>query len=187
MSKETAKTWRYYLDRYKYLALVVLAGVALLMLPSGSPESATGPPLTAEHLAREAPSAFSAEAAEKRIQEALGQIAGVGRVRVLLTVAGSPAVVYAENERSRIRGSWADGLATSQETDTERQVVMSSSSGVTAPVTESLRYPDFVGALVICDGAGDPSVKLRVAEAVSRLTGLTFDKIAIAPMKNGEE
>ena len=186
MGKEAAKTWRHYLDRYKYLALVVLAGVVLLMLPAGAPESATGPPAPPEQALHDAAAGFSAEAMERRLEEALGQIAGVGRVMAMLTVTGSPAAVYAENQRSRVRGHWADGLATSQETETERQVVMSSSSGVTAPVTESMRYPGFVGALVVCDGAGDPNVKLRVAEAVSRLTGLTFDKIAIAPMKNGE-
>jgi stage III sporulation protein AG len=186
MKNENAKNWRYYFDRYKYLAIVVLAGVVLLMIPAGSPESATGPPNPADALARETHTAFSAEAMERRLQEALAQIAGVGRVTVLLTVTGGPTVVYAENERSRIRGNWEEGQATSQETDTERQVVMSSAAGATAPVTESMRYPDFVGALVICDGAADPTVRLRIAEAVSRLTGLTFDKIAIAPMKNGE-
>lgn len=42
------------------------------------------------------------------------------------------------------------------------------------PTTE--RY---VGAVVVCEGAGSASVRLQLTQAVSALTGLTSDKIAI--------
>jgi len=190
MGKEQIQSVWKRVEKYKYLALVVAVGVALLMIPTGSgpPESATGPPGYVEPSARQPAADFTVEAMERKLQSALAQTEGVGRVTVALTVAGSPAAVYAENQRSRTRSNWLDGATVSHEQDAESQVVMASgASGGTQPVAESTRYPDFIGALIVCDGAGDPTVQLRIAGAVASLTGLTYDKIAIVPMKAYEE
>ena len=40
-------------------------------------------------------------------------------------------------------------------------------------------YPEFRGALIVCEGAGIPAVKLAVIESVSVLTGLGSDKISV--------
>ena len=39
------------------------------------------------------------------------------------------------------------------------------------------------GAVVVCEGGGDASVRLKLMEAVSALTGLGTDKIAICKGK----
>lgn len=39
--------------------------------------------------------------------------------------------------------------------------------------------PEFQGALIVCQGGGDPAVRLNVLQAVSALTGLGADKISI--------
>ena len=41
-------------------------------------------------------------------------------------------------------------------------------------------YPPYVGALVVCDGAGDSGTVLKIKEAVSVLTGLGSDCISVA-------
>lgn len=43
------------------------------------------------------------------------------------------------------------------------------------------------GCVVVCDGARSPSVRLSVAEAASRLTGLGIDRIRVINMKGGEK
>ena len=40
-------------------------------------------------------------------------------------------------------------------------------------------YPQFRGALVVCQGADDPAVRLAVIEAVSALTGLGSDRVCV--------
>ena len=43
--------------------------------------------------------------------------------------------------------------------------------------------PQYQGAVILCQGAGSPSVKLSVVEAVSDATGLTYDRITVLKMK----
>ena len=40
-------------------------------------------------------------------------------------------------------------------------------------------YPQYRGALVVCEGGGNDAVRLQVVSAVSALTGLGADKISI--------
>ena len=48
---------------------------------------------------------------------------------------------------------------------------------------QSTVYPTYQGALVVCDGAERASVRLAVTQAVSSLTGLGSNKIAVVKMK----
>ena len=56
----------------------------------------------------------------------------------------------------------------------------------TRPVTEEggvvvtrETYPQYRGALVVCEGGGNDAVRLQVVSAVSALTGLGSDRIAV--------
>ena len=40
-------------------------------------------------------------------------------------------------------------------------------------------YPQYRGALVVCEGGGNDAVRLQVIAAVSALTGLGSDRIAV--------
>ena len=51
------------------------------------------------------------------------------------------------------------------------------------PAVQSTVYPTYQGALVVCDGAERASVRLAVTQAVSSLTGLGSNKIAVVKMK----
>ena len=51
------------------------------------------------------------------------------------------------------------------------------------PAVRKTRYPVYRGAVVVCEGAGSPSVELAIVQAVSRLTGLGSDKISVIKMK----
>ena len=43
--------------------------------------------------------------------------------------------------------------------------------------------PEYLGAVVVCQGANDVQVRLAVVEAVSKVTGLGADKISVLKMK----
>ena len=53
-------------------------------------------------------------------------------------------------------------------------------SGLQETVTVQERGPGYQGALLVCAGGDDPQVRLRLTQAVSALTGLGADKIAIS-------
>ena len=62
-------------------------------------------------------------------------------------------------------------------------VESSQESGVEGTVTLQQLSPQFQGALVVCSGGGEPTVQLRLVEAVSALTGLGADKISVCKGK----
>ena len=67
--------------------------------------------------------------------------------------------------------------------ETRTTVVISGGSGREEAVSLQQLAPQFQGAVVVCPGGDDPTVQLRLAEAVSDLTGLGADKISICKGK----
>jgi stage III sporulation protein AG len=62
-----------------------------------------------------------------------------------------------------------------------KTVVVSGTNG-SSPVVVGHVYPEFKGALIVCDGGNLPAVQLRIVESVSALTGLGSDRITVMPM-----
>ena len=162
------------LGRYKYVLLVVLAGVVCLCWPAGGGEdgeTAAG---------GEESAALREEAGEslaRELEEILANVQGVGRVRVLLTVDRGPEAVLAEDSSLTYSGQTTapDDYSRASET-----VVVSRGGGEDEVVVRQEICPLYRGALVVCEGGGDPAVQLSVIGAVSALTGLGADKIAVA-------
>ena len=156
-------------DKYKFVALVALAGIALLLWPSGD----SGAP--AEPASPQQVSAVQAELQEE-MEDILGRIQGVGEVRVLLTVDADGQRQLAEDSELSYSGSTAAPEDYSRST---QPVLVDSGSG-DAPVVTRTVYPTYRGALVVCQGGDRAEVKLAVTEAVAALTGLSADRITVA-------
>ena len=154
--------------RYRYVLLVLLAGVVLLALPVGSGGAEDAPAEMAEE-------DFSVEALERKLADTLSQVDGAGPVQVMLTVQSGMRRVLAQDSSVD-----QDGTAITRETET---VVVSSGSGTQQAVLLQQIYPQFQGALVVCPGGDDPAVCLKLTQAVSALTGLGSDKISICKGK----
>lgn len=157
--KETTKA-------YRLVWLVILAGLILLALPSGDGEEPQ----------EEAPAAttqFDLAAMEDRLAQALSRIDGAGEVTVVLTLQDGPRQVLAQNVDR-------DGEEGREQTET---VVLSRGSGSQETVSVQELYPSYQGALLVCPGGDDPTVRLKLTEATSALTGLGADKISISKGK----
>lgn len=162
-------------QKYKYVLLILLAGVALLLWPSGKepPEQKEMPALSASVPQED----FSVSALEERLSQTLSKVQGAGDVTVMLTVQGGSRQVLARDEKSSHK---ADGGSETQSTT----VVVSGASGTgNSPVLVQQLYPRFQGALVVCSGGENAGVRLKLMEAVSALTGLGTDKISICKGK----
>lgn len=158
------------LGRYKYVFLVMLAGVVLLLWPDSKQTIQNGEPAAAGM-----EEDFSVEALEEKLEKTLSEIDGAGQVQVMLTVQSGMKRVLAQD------GSLEQGESSTQrETQT---VVISAGSGAQETVLVQQIYPRFQGALVVAAGGGDPSVRLKLTEAVAALTGLGADKISICKGK----
>ena len=159
-----------WLGKYKYAALILLLGVALMLWPTG--ESETQP-------AREQESVDDQEdpALEERLEGLLSQVEGAGQVKVILTYkTGTQYVYQTDEEKEEQQGT---DVRSSRKTET----VLVTVDGVEQAVITQTVYPTFLGAVVLCQGADDPGVRLDLVNAVSSLTGLTADKISVIKME----
>ena len=162
--------WTGLLKKYRLAALVVLLGVVLMLLPTGGKAQTSGD--GGETLWE----TFSLEETEKRMAEVLGSVEGVGKVRVMLTLRSGETLSLAEDSSSAL-GSGGDVRQDSQVLTVNR------GSGRQEVVVTKRMYPTYQGAVVVCQGAGDSRVRLRVMETVAVLTGLSSDKISVVQWK----
>ena len=89
---------------------------------------------------------------------------------VILTVdSGMERVLATDRTQEQADG----GVSIQEET-----VILSTDAGEEA-VLVTQRYPTFQGALVVCPGGDDPSVRLVLTQAVAALTGLGTDRITV--------
>lgn len=144
------------IKEYKYVALILAIGVLLMLLPEKQPDEETAPAMEKNILSQ-----------EERLEDILGQIRGVGRVRVLLTTAAGEQNIYVYDEDTA-------GREVVVITDSQR-----SQSGLISQVLP----PTYLGAVIVCQGGDEASVRLSITEAVSDATGLSADKITVLKMK----
>lgn len=165
--------WKKLSDKYKYVILIGLLGLALMLWPQGAKAepAASAPPEEAawqEELSR----------TEARLEEILSRIEGVGRVKVMLTLKSGAETVYAyDTSEARSQGE-SGGSASRQE-----ELVTLSEGGRQSPVERVQLSPVFQGAAVVCQGGDSAAVRLCVTQVVQSLTGITTDHIVITKMK----
>ena len=152
-----------WLATYKYVLLAVLLGVVLLLLPDGKAEREEETTRLAD---------FDRASVQREMEDILSAIDGAGRLRLMLTVGGGGELELAR-DRALTRKDGAGEYSDKTET-----VVIGSGSSAEVVVTQS-RYPDFVGALVVCEGGGSAAVRLEITQALSALTGLPSDRISV--------
>ena len=161
------------LAKYKYVILVLLAGVVCLAWPSGDRGSSQEEvPIAAVS------SSERQEIAQlqREMEEILGKMQGGGELRLMLTLDQGSSKALAQDASLNYSGAPAAPEDYSRSAST---VVVSKSGSGESVVVLHETYPQFRGALVVCQGGGDPAVRLAVIEAVSALTGLGSDKISV--------
>lgn len=125
-------------------------------------------------------STFDLSSFEDSLEKQLSSINGAGEVSLLLSIEGTEETVYASN----IRESTSSDSNNIYEKDLS---VLSDSSYGEEPVKVKSISPTFRGAVVLCEGAADVSVKYSITEAVSAACGLSMDKISVLQMDTTQE
>jgi len=151
---------RAWLGRNPYVLLVLLIGLVLLMLPGGQKSGKTAAD-TADPDGIPAP-AFSLAEEQERLRSTLESISGVGKAKVLLSV----------------RSTVSRNLAVSG----GEALVVSAGSGRQEAVELGYGYPEYLGAVVVCQGADSAGVRLAVFDAVAAFTGLGMASIQVLKM-----
>lgn len=152
--------------RYRYGVLVVALGIFLMTFPSGQTK-VKQPEQPSAHKDLTVP-------VDQELADILTQIQGVGRVKVMLTEAtGSETVYQTDTDKSE----------TADSSSTRTETVVISGNGTESGLVKTVSPPIFLGAIVVCQGGDNPTVRLSVAQAVSVVTGISMDRISVLKMK----
>ena len=157
------KTILDYLKKYKFMILVLLAGIVLMMWPDTDETKEAPAPVTREILLQDS------------LESILEKISGAGQVSVLLTQSAGEETVYQTDENSSVQENGSSA---------HRQTVLVSGAGrEEMGLVKKVKAPTYLGAVVVCQGADNASVRLAVVEAVRSATGLSSDRISVLKMK----
>ena len=154
------KDLRAVVKKYRGAVLVLLCGIALMCLPRQQKVEKTAGPETQQQTLEEA------------LEKILSQVSGAGEVRVLLSGQASETRHYQTDDTS------SGGEELRQET-----VIVTGENRVQTALVRQTEAATYRGAIVVCQGAENPSVTLAIVQAVAAVTGLTTNRITVLKMK----
>ena len=125
---------------------------------------------------------------EKKLEDILESINGVGKVKVLIKYSESSTVVAMYNEtisESTTRENNGDGGSKDvKETENKKEIVYTDDGGSNKPVTEKVVMPVIEGTIITAQGAGNANIKAAIVSAVEAVTGVAVHKIQVFEMKS---
>lgn len=153
-------------DKYKFVLAVLGIGILLMLIPDN--DNTQVPPVPSE------PRTATVSRAEE-LENILSQMSGVGKIKVLLTESDGAQTIYQTDED---RTQSADSESVRVQT-----VIVTNSGREEVGLIRSVTPPVYLGAIIVCQGGDNPSVKLAVVQAVSNVTGIPSDRITVLKMK----
>ena len=154
------------MKKYKYVVLVLLIGLVLMLLPGKTEQKSQ---------VEKAEIELQPVCIQQQLEQLLSQVQGAGDVKVLLCEKSGSETVYQTDEDLSVSEN-----STTTKIDT---VTVTNGQRVQSGLIRQVNPATYSGALILCQGAEDLGVKLAITEAVSKLTGLGADKIAVLKMK----
>ena len=156
-----------WVKKNKSVVIVLLIGVLLMMIPGKKNDS-----IHRETSFQETANTVSIE---KRLTDILSKIKGVGLVEVMLTIDEGQKNIYQMDIESTKNGD-----STKERSET---VIISTADRTQSGLLLQENPPVYRGAIVICQGGDEPSIKLAVTEAFSKITGVKSNAISVLKMK----
>lgn len=123
---------------------------------------------------------------EKRLENVIGSINGVGRVKVMVTVESGVENIYEtdnknSNEKQQNTGQSAN-IQENSRNESSHVIVDKTSGGQEALLTKQIE-PTILGVVIVCDGGNNSEVKEDVIRSVSTALGLPTNRISVNKMK----
>lgn len=125
---------------------------------------------------------------EKRLENILSKISGVGNVSVLLTYKESQSLVPIYNinsSTSTVEEKDTSGGSRITETENMQKDVVTV-TGDSNIITEKCITPIIEGAIITASGADDINIKCNIISAVEAVTGIAVHKIQVFKMEESD-
>lgn len=129
---------------------------------------------------------------EKKLEESLLYIEGVGQVKVLITLKESEQKVLAKDGTETVsettEADAAGGSRRMKESRIEKNTIYTvDERGQDVPYVVKTITPTVEGVVVIAQGADKPQVRQNIIESIQVLFDIDMNKITIVKMKNNNQ
>lgn len=153
--------------KYRYALLVVLIGIVLMLIPGKSTKQQT------DSQPNVAPSTQNVTVQEQ-LEQILSKVHGAGKVSVMLSIASGEKTIY-QTDQDVSSGENSSGR--------HQTVIVTGADREQTGLIQQVDPEVYQGAIIVCQGADSPAVRLSIVEAVSKITGLGADRISVLKMK----
>ena len=124
---------------------------------------------------------------EKKLENILSKIQGVGKVKVFINYSQSSETVAMYNENSKTSTTeetdTSGGTRKVEQTDSDKEIVYQEENGKKTPILQKTLQPKIEGAIITAKGASNVNVKTNIIQAVEAATGLATHKIQVFEME----
>lgn len=184
-------------------AVIALAGVLILIIAlptgTGSKKNKAAPSLTGQNTEEETKNSGTkgtkesdsyVSGLEKKLEEVLEKMDGVGKVTVMITVSDKgESVVEKDKSGTTTTTSETDsggGSRTVTENGTDQKTVYVETGEETYPYVQKEKLPSIEGVVVVAEGGGNPTVVSGIADAVKALFPVEAHRIKVMKMAKTE-
>ena len=115
---------------------------------------------------------------ERRLEDILGEIEGVGRIKVMVTVENRGEIIVDKEKNNESEKEMGERGKTSQKQE-EKTVVLNNSE----PLVLKENEPRVSGVLIICEGGDNVEIKKSLMSAAEALLNIEVHKIEVLKMK----
>lgn len=175
--------------------IVILAGVLLfiVVLPTNDTkknkdpeETQTGTKVTTTKETTEEEADQYETYLEKRLQEILGKMEGVGKIQVMVTLEDNGEQILEKDEKeSRTETGEGSGenARTATEVELEYAAIFVEEDGNKTPYIVQVKNPKVKGVVVVCEGGGNSQVAQNISKAIGALFSIETHKIMVMKME----
>lgn len=121
---------------------------------------------------------------EKRLEDILYKMTGVGKVKVLVTYSQTSSIIpmYSETESTSLTEETDSGGGTRKQESSSinKEVITDEQNNA---ITKTVLLPKVEGAIVIAEGGGNATVKANIIQAVAAVTGIATYKVQVFQME----
>ncbi len=149
----------------EYLLILILTAVVIVIFLSGQDLS-----FSFFENEKQSLSSDYATTVEEGLKSILSDVDGAGKINVFVTVDGSQEEIVLKNVETKTE----NGIKTTVES-----IVLVGGK----PYVTKTNNPRILGVAIVCEGADDLSVKLKITEIVTTTLNVNSDSVRIIKMK----
>ncbi len=174
-----------------FLVILIVTLIIINVIWNGGnkkqePASDPNKKLADENVSTVASSNLQNDALSTQLEQILGNIEGVGNVKVLITYSQTSQTVPLYNEDTSQTDTQeqdtSGGTRKVTETEVSKEIIYQEANGSKIPITQSIISPKIEGAIITAQGAGNATVKANIIQAVEAVTGISSHKVQVFTM-----